>query len=331
MFISKIRTVIRYCRVSWDNSAFVLTKSNKHSRIYVYFDLVFSFIFLGDDFNDYCTFKFWDKSLKERNEYISCKRNDTLRFALCTPESYQLFLDKEAFNCHFSNYIRRKWITTKCHSIEEIRFFLNTKKSVIAKPINSYGGYGVFLINKESEDFDSQIHTLIEKIKTGSNYILEELLTNCAELQAICPTSLNTLRFVTVIDKKNNLHILSSVLRVGDGISITDNYHSGGMACALDIETGRLKGLAQGDYCSCYSVHPFSKFKFDGFLVPDFEKCVEMVKELAFVVPQARYVGWDLALTDNGIELLEGNIPPGEDITQIGTGYGVWHQLKEWI
>ena len=81
MFISKIRTVIRYCRVSWDNSAFVLTKSNKHSRIYVYFDLVFSFIFLGDDFNDYCTFKFWDKALKERNEYISCKRNDTLRFA----------------------------------------------------------------------------------------------------------------------------------------------------------------------------------------------------------------------------------------------------------
>lgn len=31
-----------------------------------------------------------------------------------------------------------------------------------------------------------------------------------------------------------------------------------------------------------------------------------------------------------GIELLEGNIPPGEDITQINRDKGLWYKLLEW-
>jgi len=60
-------------------------------------------------------------------------------------------------------------------------------------------------------------------------------------LSLIAPASLNTLRFVTVIDKEQNLHIIAALLRMGNGTAITDNYHDGGMACAIDIETGRLK------------------------------------------------------------------------------------------
>lgn len=37
-------------------------------------------------------------------------------------------------------------------------------------------------------------------------------------------------------------------------------------------------------------------------------------KEVAYYEPDARYVGWDLAITPNGVELLEGNIPPGKTL-----------------
>ena len=65
------------------------------------------------------------------------------------------------------------------------------------------------------------------------------------------------------------------------------------------------------------------------FIIIDFDKCVSVVKEVAYYEPDARYVGWDLAITPNGVELLEGNIPPGEDITQIASGCGLWYQNQE--
>jgi hypothetical protein len=149
-------------------------------------------------------------------------------------------------------------------------------------------------------------------------------------LSILAPASLNTLRFVTVINKEKKLHIIAALLRMGNGTAITDNYHDGGMACAIDLETGRLKGKAYGMNCVSYDVHPYSKIKFDGYEIPQFEDCVNLIKEIAFVEPEARYVGWDLAITPNGIELLEGNIPPGEDITQIATGCGMWYQMLSW-
>jgi hypothetical protein len=82
--------------------------------------------------------------------------------------------------------------------------------------------------------------------------------------------------------------------------------------------------------CVSYDVHPYSKIKFDGYEIPRFKECVELIRELAFEEPEARYVGWDLAITPKGIELLEGNIPPGEDITQIATGHGMWYQMLNW-
>ena len=53
--------------------------------------------------------------------------------------------------------------------------------------------------------------------------------------------------------------------------------------------------------------------------------------EIAYIEPGARYVGWDIALTPGGIELLEGNIPPGQDLTQIATGCGIWYKMLNWI
>ena len=52
--------------------------------------------------------------------------------------------------------------------------------------------------------------------------------------------------------------------------------------------------------------------------------------EIVYYEPDARYVGWDLAIAQNGIELLEGNIPPGEDITQIASGCGLWYKMQAW-
>lgn len=324
----KVKTVLKYCYSSWRNSAFIKDKFNQN-QIVTYFDLVYCFLRYGADFNDYCTFEFWKKTNQERDSYISLRRNDVLRFSFSTRSVYQLFLDKAAFNERFHKYIKRGWITTEGYSFEEIETFISRYDGVIVKPLSDYGGKGVFLIQPKMDDYQEKMNRL-KILINKDKYIIEEFVTNCDSLKEIAPGSLNTLRFVTVIDKDNKLHIIASLLRMGNGISITDNYHDGGMACAIDLATGKMKGEAKGMHCMSYAIHPYSKIVFEGFSVQNFFKCVDLIKEIAFVEPEARYVGWDIALTPDGIELLEENIPPGEDITQIASGGGMWHKMLEW-
>lgn len=329
--LSKVITVLRYCKSSWTNSAFVKKQCPCRSRLYYYFDLIFCFLRYGDDFNDYCTFEFWNKNSKERDSYISLRRNDVLRFSLSTPSVYKLFLDKAAFNRRFAKYVKRGWITTEGNELEDLWAFVDKYESVIAKPLSDFGGHGVFKLSKTSPDYPSNLVKLNKIVSEGCNYILEETIVNCDELRKIAPGSLNTLRFVTIIDKNKKLHIVASLLRMGNGKAITDNYHDGGMACAIDLNTGKMRGSAYGMNCVSFADHPYSHIKFNGYQISNYGDCLEAIKEIAFLEPDARYVGWDIALTPNGIELLEGNIPPGEDITQIATGCGMWFSMQEWI
>ena len=49
----------------------------------------------------------------------------------------------------------------------------------------------------------------------------------------------------------------------------------------------------------------------DVIVVTQYEKIKEMALEAALVVPQVRYVGWDIAVSENGPCLIEGNEYPG--------------------
>lgn len=320
----KIKTVLKYLVKSWRNSAYIVKQNPQMCRLSAYFSLLYWFYFYGNDFNDYCTFRFWEKSRKEKKSYVSLRRNDRLRFALSTPEVHKLFLDKAKFNIRFSKFIKRRWILVSSTSQLEIERFVMVEKSVVAKPLSDFGGHGIIKINSNENHTNDYITSLL-----GKQYIIEECIQNIEQLRKLAPGSLNTIRIVTLIDRFGHLHILAALLRMGNGIGYTDNYHDGGIACPIDISNGSLKGNAYGMGCIEYEKHPLSKIKFDGFRVPDFDKCIDLVKEIAFEEPAARYVGWDFAITPNGIELIEGNIPPGEDITQIAAGRGLWNEINE--
>jgi hypothetical protein len=139
-------------------------------------------------------------------------------------------------------------------------------------------------------------------------------------------------RFVTVIDNKGELHVIASLLRMGNGKAVTDNYHDGGMACEIDLSTMTLIGKAKGMNCVAYDVHPYSNIRFEGYKVPEVQLCLDILKEVVFTEPEARYVGWDFAIAKEGggVELLEGNIPPGEDITQLNSERGLWYEMLNW-
>ena len=156
----RVKTVLRYIVKSWKNSKFVIEQFPESKRIPVCFDLIRSFVKLGADFNDYCTFSFWNKTKGEKDSFITLRRNDQLRFTMSTPKVYQLFLDKDAFNRRFSKWIKRGFISTNEASWPEIVYFIRKYDAIIAKPLTDFGGHGVIKLVKGSSDYAKKLDNL---------------------------------------------------------------------------------------------------------------------------------------------------------------------------
>ena len=69
-------------------------------------------------------------------------------------------------------------------------------------------------------------------------------------------------------------------------------------------------------------VHPDSNITFKGFKIPKWDELLEMVKQLSSELSAMHCVGWDLALTDKGWVLVEGNARPQCVTIQSFTGKG---------
>ena len=82
-----------------------------------------------------------------------------------------------------------------------------------------------------------------------------------------------------------------------------------------------------------YEKHPDTNTTIKGFEIPYFKEGRELVEKAALRVSEIGYVGWDLAFTENGPLLIEGNHFPGHDIYQMPAltedGIGVLPRFKE--
>ena len=109
--------------------------------------------------------------------------------------------------------------------------------------------------------------------------------------------------------KDGKAYFLQAVLKIGNG-GVVDNFSSGGMYTYVDDNgTVFVEAIDQAD--NIFYTHPISKTQIVGFKVPMFNEAVELVKQCAHVVPQVAYVGWDVAIGENGPEVIEGNAYPG--------------------
>ena len=66
-----------------------------------------------------------------------------------------------------------------------------------------------------------------------------------------------------------------------------------------------------------YDEHPLTGFDFNSIdKIPFIKEAYSMVKEAALLVPEIRYVGWDVAITNDGPCIIEGNEFPSYGLIQ---------------
>lgn len=304
---------------------------------------------------EYLAYQFGRKGVTpaERKSYLRIKDAEKkLRPALNAPEWAPLLNNKLFFNSYFSqrglplaklygmfhphfgsdiagNPLRNKDDLSRWVRENEIAEF-------VIKPLAGDAGTSVLVLELKDreagvfQDRGGKIFSLEDLAQHMSaalhyqqqGYLLEEKLTGHPDLAKYNPSSVNTCRVITFVNLQGEVSIPVAVLRIGVQGKNTDNWHTGGIAAAVDPKTGVIgEGVLRPEFGGTrHTSHPDSGITFTGEKVPDWDKIVALTQKAARMTPFIRIVGWDVAATPQGPVLVEANYNWGPTMVQASHG-----------
>lgn len=225
-----------------------------------------------------------------------------------TPYIRQTFSNKTKFNKIYADYIRRDYINTNDCTDEQLEQFIAKHPVFVAKPNSGSSGTGVQKVNASDFKDTAELREFLTKNRLS---LLEELIISNQEIAAFNPSSVNSLRVFTYLDKNNKPHVAIAVLKMGTTDGITDNISLNGICASINLETGIIEkpAISKTKHMT-YNEHPVSHKKIVGFKIPEFDKVKKFVCDAALVSPEGRIIGWDVAIAKDGPMLIEANSAP---------------------
>jgi hypothetical protein len=181
----------------------------------------------------------------------------------------------------------------------------------IKQTCESYGGDHVFRITPQQLATEGPLLADMYRIITKSGFLFQETIHQHPELNRLNPSCINTIRMDTFIDNEGQVNLMSAYLRMSTNNKHVDNISSGGCLVGINLLTGELRKEGYPGFSASgtviYSCHPVTQTVFEGFAIPYFEEARRMVLRAAGLVPGLRLVGWDVAISETGPVLVEGN------------------------
>jgi len=287
-------------------------------------DVGFSTVAFGSALTDYFNYEFFNKSLKERSRYAVVHTQDKFYQLVNDPKYKKTFTVKPNFLREFSQFAGRDWVYPDGSNYDVFDEFLNKHDTFMVKPIDGLGGGGIY---KSSLQEIGDCREFCQKL-VSQRMFLEEVIRQCAAMASLNPSSVNTIRVMTHNIDDHPTIFFSSV-RVGNGNTVVDNFHSGGMSAVVDCKTGIVTGPAMDKSMRRFEAHPVTGVVFKGFQIPDWDKVKVMVDNACRMHPEMTVVGWDVSITDDGPILIEGNRRPGFDMVQMLDEKGEKYVLKD--
>ncbi len=290
----------------------LIHKETGAAQFPMFFDMIWCIFRYGVGYMDYHVFGFAKIKGKKRRTFMTMNDNSAISHALNSREYFKYFDDKALFDTKFREFIGREFIDLRENDAAALRVFCRGKENVFAKHVNDFGGSG---ISREKITEDADFEELYNRLCANKQFLVEEQLRQHEKMNALSPSSVNTIRIVTLY-YNNEAHFMYALVRMSNGTTCVDNICSGGMYVSI-CEDGVIRKPAYcdetGEY---YSAHPFTKTEFNGFEIPMFKEAVELCKRAALVFPEVAYIGWDVAITPEKPVLVEGNTLPSYDMVQ---------------
>lgn len=300
-----------------------IKRFNKYTREFLdghyvkaWADEIYCMIRFGCSPDDYFRYEFYKKSSLEKNEFITYRRSKKIIRKYNFSPQVDILSNKVKFNTYFHNFIKRDWIDISTATKTRLEMFCKQHSCLIVKPIGGGQGHGIFLWTKE----DIASHGF--ELCSYSGYIAEEILIQHPKMKALNPTSVNTIRVLTFRGQ-----IIAAALRIGGDGSIVDNLHSNGICGHIDIQTGIIDVPCIDMKFKKYIYHPTTHEKLVGFEIPLWDLVKIEVIKAAHLIPDVQYIGWDVAILDNSVALIEGNHDPGHDVVQMIAQTGLYRDI----
>ena len=283
------------------------------AKIVTFIDMIICAVTANIGYLDYHVFGFAKVKGAKRKTFMTMNENLSLVRQVNNPEDYKLFDNKVLFFEHFGEFTGRGFLNLEGKTAADLEGFCKGKSCVFAKQTETFGGQG---ITREALSPETDFGELFARLTENKQYLIEDAIVQHPKMNELYSGSVNTLRMVTLVDNDNVPHFMYALIRMGQKGAKVDNISSGGMYAPVN-EKGIITHAA---FCDkegiCHDIHPTSGTRLIGFEIPYFAEAVELVKKAALVVPGMRYVGWDIAITEKGPILVEGNNFPSYDMVQ---------------
>lgn len=277
---------------------------------------------------NYLVLRFYELSDEERAGYLTSGRSAMADRRLnrnMTRDADRVMSQKHLFYQKFSEFVQRESIYVPEVTYKEFSEFFGRHETVILKPDVGIMGRGIEkLRTKDVKD----LKALFEACRSGK-FLAEQLICQHEALEAVS-SCVNSVRINGARDQKGAVRLVGACLKCGSQEAAADNFHSGGIAYPLDLKTGVVTGPGRNNTeIRDYERHPGSGVYMPGFCVPCWEAVRTCAVRAMEQMPELGYVGWDIAVTPKGAELIEGNCHwPGGNIIQLDK-IGKYPLIKE--
>lgn len=280
---------------------------------------------------EYFQFRFYNKDKQERSLWAGTGYMYEYQLVMNPRAERKILDDKRLFSRNYKAFIHH--LVASLQELEEdpalVEAMLgNPSGKIVLKVFDGKCGKQVLIQeNKEFRDRD-----LIAFMKTHGYDLVEEFIEQHPALQQLSPSAVNTVRIFTQLDSEDEVVFLGCRLRISVNRPV-DNLAAGNIAAPIDTETGVITGPAvYGDIDKASEVvHPVTGVKIPGFQIPFWKETIEMIRAAAKLHPQNRSIGWDVAITPDGADLIEGNHDWCKLVYQLPLGVGLKQSLETYV
>ena len=306
-----------------------VSKETDYSQGELLVSYALAFLRCGAAIDEYRICRLFDVSGHvQAKQFMSGHRLIKAADRLCrsaSQEDFDCFGKKDRFNTVFSDYVKRDWLYAGNCTREEMLDFIARNDLFLAKETGSTQGQNITQWKAGAFDADSVLSTFL-----GKTFVLESFIQQHPAMSSINPTSVNTVRLVTATYKGRS-EVIGGCLRTGGVNAFVDNFHSGGIAFPLDLEHGFVSGPGRDFEGRIYTIHPATNTVVPGFVIPNWEIVRAAVLDGAGRIPAVGYIGWDVAVTEEGVEFVEANVNyPDHTLIQIDRN-DAWKRVKDFM
>lgn len=281
-------------------------KETSKNKLTLWIDVFLNSIKYNISIFEYFQFYFYKINEPEKRQYAGTGYMYEYQLKMNPKITRSVLEDKLKFKDVYKPFIKHQTMSLveAKNNPKSLNALIQNHSKIVLKHSNGQCGVGIQVLDTKVLTPEKTVNIL----EQSGNDMVESYIEQHPDLANLSDTGLNTVRIITQLDIKNNVHLLGARLRITVN-SVVDNLAAGNLAAPIDSTTGVVNGAAVYSDITKKDVrnHPVSRSQIVGFTIPFWTETVSLCKKAALHNISNKSIGWDVAITTFGPELLEGN------------------------